>query len=160
MIEKSFKLKVESKNLYYAKILSYSYAGIISELTAINEYVYQHIIFKNINTELSNKLLEISITEMKHLSTLGELIKLLGGNPEYNYQNYYSDTMIPWNASYISYINDVNLALKNNIKTENIAILNYKKSIKLIEDENIKKILQDIINDELHHIDIFKSFIK
>ena len=38
------EIKVERKNVEYAKMLSYAYAGIVSEDTAIHLYMYQSFI--------------------------------------------------------------------------------------------------------------------
>ena len=61
----------EIKNIYqnhaYANLLYDDLSGELGELSAVTQYVYEHL---NIQTEdiLSNVLLGIAIQEMKHLN--------------------------------------------------------------------------------------------
>lgn len=152
-------IKVNKKNLKHANILLESFAGTISEDTATHEYIYQHIILKKINKNLSDALLKISITEMKHLSFLGELIQLLGMNPEYKSYNYFTNNYTYWSGNYINYETNIKTLLLHNIKMEEMAIKQYKKTITLIKDENIISLINRIIEDENLHIQIFKYFL-
>lgn len=159
-LEKKYPpIKVKEKNLEYAKILLDSYAGFISEDTAVHQYIYNHIILKNINKDLSKAFFKVSITEMKHLDYLGDLIKLLGANPIFKTYDNLTNNLLPWNTNYLSYKTDVKSILKHSITIENIAINNYKKTINIIDDIYIKAVLNRIIEDELLHIKIFKSFL-
>ncbi len=153
-------IKVESKNPTYAKILLESYAGEISEDSAVHQYIYQHIVLKQTNKALSDALLEISMTEMRHLDILGELVSLLGTKPIYSTYNYFTDNFIPWNSNYINYTTSVSELLMHDIKLEELAIENYNKTIDLVKDTYIINIIKAIIAEEKQHIEIFKSFLK
>ena len=51
------------------KIIAPAYAGGEGELTAVLQYIYQHIIFENSGyPEYADTLLKISLEEMKHLA--------------------------------------------------------------------------------------------
>lgn len=141
-------IKVEKENIEYAELLSYPYAGLVSEDTATHLYMYQSFI---LDGEISNILEKIAIVEMHHLELLAKTIKLLGLNPEYKVNDIY------WNANYVNYNNNLKDILKINIEAETLAIKNYKNLIKVIDDKYVKELLRRIIIDEEIHLQIFKN---
>ncbi|NLC53912.1 MAG: peptidoglycan-binding protein, partial [Firmicutes bacterium] len=72
--------RVVAPNAFYAQLLLEDYAGMVSELTAVHQYLYNHYYFEK---ELSGMVKSIAIVEMKHLELLAETILLLGEAPEY-----------------------------------------------------------------------------
>lgn len=154
------KIKVEEKNCYYANLLLNDYCGLVSELSAITQYTYQHFDKFDTNQEFSSILSGIAVVEMKHLELLGKTIKLLGINPKFYFidKNLYCNTNY-WNSSFIDYNTDIKKMLKNNIIIEEKTIENYKKDINIICDKYIQKLLYRIIEDEYLHIEIFKSLL-
>lgn len=150
-------IKVEEKNENYARLLLKNFAGEISEDTAIHLYIYQTLILKDDNKDLADTLKRIAIVEMHHLDMLGEVIKLLGVKPVYGtmIDNYFK----PWSGAYVDYTIGLKEMLNIDIENEETAIRNYQKSIELIEDKYIRKLLERIIEDEMLHIKIFKSFL-
>ena len=82
------EIRVEGKNIEYAKLLMEIYAGKISEDTAIHLYIFEHLSLEKKYEYYAKILVQIAIVEMKHLNILGELIKLLGIEPEFmSYDN-------------------------------------------------------------------------
>ena len=82
------------KNRYYANLL---YEDLSGELSAIAQYVYEHICL-NSNQEISKILLQIAIQEMRHLNLVGEMIQKLGNKP------YYQDARGEvWSAKSVKY---------------------------------------------------------
>lgn len=148
-------VKVLGPNLYYAEILMDDYAGMVSEFTAISQYLYHYFVFKNLDEDLAKLLENVSITEMLHMEILAETIILLGGNPiirgSYStYGNY-------WNGSFVYYGSNLCERLKADIDAEYKAIEEYQKHIRFIADPNIQLILQRIILDERVHIRLFNQ---
>jgi rubrerythrin len=76
-------IRVERPNPRYARILQEDFAGTVSEMTAITQYLYHHFDMEPVLREVAELLEEISIVEMTHFEMLGELIKMLGGDPVY-----------------------------------------------------------------------------
>ena len=152
------KIQVSNPNLYYAQLLLNDYAGINSELTSITEYIFQDFNFFNTYPEISKYLNTIAKVEMKHLSILGKLIKLLGLNPEFRFSNK-PDITTYWNSTYINYDTYIPSMLKDDITLEKIAIKNYQKDIEIIKDKYITKILERIIEDEKLHIKCFEYLL-
>lgn len=146
----------QNKKLAY-KILN-SYAGRISEISAVNIYIYQHFIVSETFREIKEALKKIAIVEMRHLDILGEMIKKLGLLPVYTYVNKQNNETY-WDSSLVNYETDLYKIMKINIKNEEKAIKQYQEIIKYANDEVVTDILNRIILDEEHHIEIFKSIL-
>lgn len=149
------EIRVQSRNTNYAALLSNDYAGQISEMSAVSQYMYQHLVTEN--EKISETVECISIVEMMHFEMLGELIYKLGGNPKIAAQN--NCACRYWTSQYIDYCPDAKYYLKTNIENEEKAIANYMKRIEQINDCYIREILERIILDEEHHIKIFSQLL-
>ena len=146
--------KVVAPNAFYAQLLLEDYAGMVSEETAIHQYLFHHYYFED---ELSEMVECISIVEMKHQDLLAETIQLLGVAPEYrtlsnNFPTY-------WNASYVYYGTDVCDRLAADIAAEQEAICTYRQHQEIIMDPHIRELLERIIMHEEHHLKLFKQAI-
>ena len=149
------EVRVARPNPCYACLLMDDYAGVVSEFTAIGQYLYHHFFFKGIDKDLGELMENVSITEMLHMEMLADTIKELGGNPKIRgsfstYNNY-------WNGSFIYYGSELCNQLKADIDAEYEAISEYRKHIRLIKDPYIQAILQRIILDEKVHIRLFNE---
>lgn len=149
------EVKVVKPNLKYAELLMDDYAGLVSEFTAISQYLYHYFFFKDIDEELGELLENTAITEMLHMEILADVIKKLGGNPVI--RGSYSTCMMPWNGSFVYYGTTLCERLKADIDSEYKAIKEYKKHINIIEDPYVKEILERIILDEKVHIRLFNE---
>jgi bacterioferritin len=90
---------------------------------------------------------------MKHLKLLGETIKLEGIKPMYI--NNASPHGKLWSPIYVNYTTYIMAMLKEDIKSEQKAIENYKYHITLIQNKHIIKLLERIILDEELHFKLF-----
>ncbi len=135
-------------------LLMEDYAGMVSELSAITQYVYQHIVLEDAAEEVSEVMRHISIIEMKHLELLGEAILKLGGNPMYASRGRF------WNARNVSYVTRVREVLNENINGENSAIRQYRRHIEQTANQSVKRLLERIILDEELHIRIFNALLE
>ena len=148
--------RVLGKNKEYATLLSASYAGMISEQTAIHQYLYQSFVLE---PDVSTILHHISIVEMHHFELLAETIKLLGTLPKY--QSYSTtDVALPWTASYVPYPETLEEMLETDLRSEETAIHNYQVLIEEIKDPYIKELIERIIEDEYLHVKIFQTLLK
>ena len=152
------KIEVEEENINYANLLLEDYSGIVSEETAINQYIYQHFDKFNINEEFSKTMSSIAVVEMKHLELLGKTIKLLGINPIFKIKE--KNCMTYWSSSFVDYNTNIIDMLKNDIKIEEQAIHNYKYHISIINDKYVKRLLYRIIEDEEQHIKCFNILLE
>lgn len=153
------KIEVKGKNLFYAQLLSEDYAGMISEATAIYQYVYQKMVKFQSKVTFSDALLKIAIVEMKHLALLGETITLLGLTPKYQFLDS-CNHLVNWNSSFINYDTNISEMLKYNIRLEQNTILNYQRHIAMIDDFYVQRLLNRIIEDEVIHIQCFQTLLR
>ncbi|NCC68779.1 MAG: bacterioferritin [Clostridia bacterium] len=145
----------QGRNTAYAALLSNDLAGQVSEMTAVTQYIFQHVI--SVNEKISKVMQCISIVEMRHYEFLSELIRDFGGNPKIAVQNGCSQVF--WNAQYVDYCCDPKIFLKNNITAETAAITNYTRRIGQICDNSARAVLERIILDEEHHRKIFYELL-
>ena len=142
-----FGLSGTSCDYRTVKVLKNLMSSIISEMTAVNTYVYQHQIANLTNTELGQALNLIAKDEMKHLEMLSYAIVQFGGRPKYTNAN-----NVFWNARYVDYSINIPDFLQNDIKAERQAILNYEKAIAKVSNQSLKNMFR---NNK-----IFVNFIK
>ena len=142
-------------NEAYGLILLNDYAALVSEDTAIHQYLYQALILEG--TKYATILKGIAEVEMHHLELLGETIKRLGVDPKYRIIDSSNHHDLFFDASYVNYSKDIKAILKVDIESENQAIMNYQYQYQIIMDEQIRSLLKRIIDDELIHLDIFMS---
>lgn len=157
MIDKPYpEPRVEERSREYAKILMGDYAGYVSELTAINLYIYQHVSSDKRFKEYAELIAGVSIAEMKHLELLGETIRLLGTKPVY--ASFGRTGTAFWNGRYINYTDTLKGMLLEDIKAETAAIENYRKHREIIKDKYIDNLIDRILLDENLHLKLFNDF--
>jgi len=149
------EVKVMCANILYAELLMDDYAGVVSEFTAISQYLYHHFFFKDVDKKLGDLLENVSITEMQHMEILADLIKKLGGDPVI--RGSVSSAGKFWAGNYIYYGSNLCEQLKADIDAEYKAIEEYQKHIRSVGDPYIQAVLQRIILDEKVHIRLFNQ---
>ena len=138
------------QNLRYTSLIYDSFGGENGELTAITQYIYEHIELKRYEN-LSKIFMSIAKEEMLHLELLGDLIKRLGGKPYYINNN-----RCQWKSDNVKYhFASVYEVLTYNIESEKKAIEEYRYLIKHTQNKSIKDLLDRIILDEQTHLEIF-----
>ena len=152
------EINISQKDPIFAYKLLKTYAGNISELTAVSQYSFQSF-YLNEYKDLSNLLEQISKTEMYHLKILGILILKLGLNPYFVTYCSFNNPKL-WNSDFVDYTTDYRDMLLSNINSEINAVRDYNKLISETNDCNIKEILNRIILDEERHIQIFNELLR
>ncbi len=147
------EIKVAGKNKHYANLLKISYASLVSELTAISQYMYHHLEMKSLDPEIADLVQKIATVEGEHLNMLGQLIILLGEKPIYHSRDGF------WRASFVKYGYDILDQLESDLESEYIAIDQYNKIIQQINDRYVNAVLRRIILDEEGHVQFFKLSI-
>lgn len=152
------EVQVATPNPYWAQLLLEDYAGPKSELSAINQYVYHHVVLAPDFEEIANLLECIALVEMHHLEILAETILKLGVDPRYRTIEGNSREQY-WNASFVYYGTSLCDRLTSDLAGEWAAVANYRKHQQVINDPYVQNILERIILDELHHIVLFNQMI-
>lgn len=147
------EIKIHCPNTGYARLLQGSYAGPVSEFTAVSQYFYQHVLEESSCPEAAKVLMGVSMVEMKHLELLAECIFQLGGNPVL--ATYNRGQRQWWMGSMLSYQRGLRIMLLENIESERAAIREYRRLMNCIPNEDIQALISRIIMDEEHHIELF-----
>jgi bacterioferritin len=152
------EVRICAQNQYYLELIMDDYAGIVSEFTAINQYLYHYFTTKECGEELGEMLENVAITEMLHMEILAELIQLLGGRP--TYRGGPSTKGGSWNTKFVYYGCNVCDILHADLNAEYRAIQSYQEHIRVISDPYIQAILERIVLDEKVHVGLFKTAIE
>lgn len=152
------EIAIEGECKRYAKLLLHDYAGLDSELSAVISYSHRHLVSGAQSKLIAEAFIGVAIVEMRHLDMLGEAIMQLGMNPKYYTKTRGKEEY--WSAENIQYVCDLKGMLKHAIQEEYRAIKQYKEHIACIDDQNIKDLLQRIIEDERLHIKLFKLLLQ
>lgn len=139
-------------------IILNNYAGLISELSAITQYIYHKQIFDCKNSDkIASTLLQIAIIEMRHLNIFGNLITKLGGNPKFVYKSYNNFQF--WSANMIDCETNILKMLESDLKLELETINAYTNQAKWVSQPEIAETLLRIVKDEQLHAEILQNLI-
>ncbi|MDF2567845.1 MAG: Ferritin Dps family protein [Oscillospiraceae bacterium] len=132
-------------------IILHDYSGLISELTAILSYRYQHIIVRVKYPKIAGILSGISIVEMTHLEMLGKTILKLGVDPMFRMIQ--QDQNVFWNAgtNYLGYDKSLKNILRGAIEGETKAAAQYRAHAEEMSNPCVRDILLRIALDEDVH---------
>lgn len=139
------------------QIISFAYASLKSELTAILQYTYHHFHFGGYDQEDSETMMGIALAEMRHLDILGEAMLKLGVDPKYVQC---PGTKSFFNTSTVSQSTTPQKMIMDDIEGELNAIADYKKMLFILKNEQVEAIIQRIILDEQLHIEKLKEMLQ
>ena len=148
--------RVRERNRTYAELLRVDYCGMVSEMTAIVQYINNEGRLSRERCALAGTLLGIARAEMMHLQKLGELILLLGGNINFAFRGCNGREMF-WTPEYLDIPDKVENMLIADIEAEKAAIKQYEMHINMIGDDCVNAVLERIIRDEEYHIMLLRA---
>lgn len=128
-----------------------------SEVNAVSLYTYNKIITSPGFKEISDTFHAISIVEMHHLDIFSQFCLLEGVDPRWwscdqgNFEY--------WSPQFHAYPKELSCLLKYAIQGEQDAIKKYQQQAAIICDENIVKMLERIILDEQHHVELLNNLL-
>ncbi len=124
--------------------------GIAREIQVSVQYMWQHVLATGIKAAAIEDLFkEIAITEMKHAEAIAERLAYLGGTP----------TTKPDPIFVGGTLEEM---IKNDVKAEEEAILLYKQTIKVAEEERditTRRLFEEILGHEEEHHDTFSKLL-
>ena len=71
-------VQVREKNQNYADLIAISYCGMVSEMSAIMQYINNENRIFHQNCQMGKAFLGMAMAEMMHMQMLGQLVCLLG----------------------------------------------------------------------------------
>lgn len=135
------------------------YAGMVSELSAITQYVYHQLLAKEQNfTTIGKDLLSIAQVEMRHLNILGGVILRLGGAPTFTYEK--DHQLRYWNGGMIDDCTQIKTMLLEDLRLEQDTIACYKRQAQQVSQPTISAVLNRLILDEDIHVERLQSLLK
>lgn len=139
-----------TRDIRSGNIISFAYASLHSELTAILQYSYHALYWENIDEEYAETMEAISIAEMIHLHKLGEAMIKLGVDPIYIQSPAYPD--LYFNTSCVAQSKTPQKMLMDDIQGEMQAITEYNKMLSILTNEKVAALIQRIVLDEELHL--------
>lgn len=141
-------------NPRYCKFIYESFGGGKGELTAITQYIYEHMELSE-HKDISRILQDIAIEEMHHLDILGQILLELGEKTIYR-----NSRGEMWSAHNVKYkMCDLKEIMKINMKSEEEAIEGYRLLMRYTNNMYLRKVYERIILDEKTHLEIFKEIL-
>lgn len=135
------------------------YAGQISELSAITQYVYHQLLAKEkAFATVGKDLLSIAMVEMRHLNILGGVLLRLGGNPTFTYEK--DGHLIDWNSGLIDDCQQVKAMLLNDLRLEQETIACYKRQAQQVSQGAIADVLNRLVLDENCHVVVLQALLQ
>lgn len=131
-------------------ILADLLSGKGGELNAIHQYFFQYVMTSDI--ELKKLFKHLMMEEMKHAELLADSILAFGGIPYLcnHFNKFFSTDFLDYSLSEKEFV-------LNDIKDEEFAIKSYNNAIEQVDNESLKKLLGEIRDDELSHLDELKK---
>ena len=139
------------------QIISFAYATLRGELTAILQYIYHSFFMANFNKDDSDVLVSIALAEMKHLDILGESMLKLGVEPKYVQ---YPNSKTFYDTSCVAQSTTPSKMIMDDIAGELNAIAEYNKMLFVLKNEDVAAIIQRIIMDEQLHVEALKQMLE
>ena len=150
--------QVSERNQTYANLLSINYCGVVSEMSAITQYINNENRLSCERCPIAQTMLGIAMAEMIHLNKLGELIFLLGGSIDYVAKSRGGQQKM-WTPQYLTIGDNPANMIKAGIESEKAAINQYRMHTKMINDSHVNAVLLRIIRDEEYHIMILQALL-
>lgn len=152
------RVQVQGMNQDYAALLSVSYCGTISELSATMQYINNESRMVANQCLMGKTLLRMALAEMTHMQMLAELISLLGGNVCYTATQPGGQQRM-WSPQCLSLPEKFSEMLQADLESEMAAINQYNMQIRMIRDDYVNDVLRRIVQDEQYHIMLIRSMM-
>ncbi len=147
------EIRVAGCNPDYALEILSNVGSCNSEMSAVSLYFYNSVILDQSYRSFAHCFIDISIVEMHHLDMFAKVAFLLGANPRLWTME--RNQMVYWTPACNNYPHEIKEVICNSIQGEEEAIRKYRKQAQTIRDPYIVALLERIILDEEHHIEIF-----
>lgn len=139
-----------------AAIIAPAYAGAHGELTATLQYIYHHFNFLGIGDEkTASVLVGIAVAEMQHLDILGKMLYGLGADPVFTRMPPYRCDF--YSSSFVNYSRTSKKMLLDDLAGEMTAIKEYRKMLRVLNNEEVAATIERIVLDEELHVKVLKD---
>lgn len=146
-----------NEDLRSGQILSFAYATVKGEITAVLQYCYHAICIKKYSSEISDILKSMAQAEAMHAQILGAAMEKLGVNPIYVQ---YPKTKMWYETSCVSRATTPTKMLLDDIRLEMDGIAEYKKMLYVLKNEQVEALVQRLLMDEELHLETLKKLLE
>ena len=151
-------VQVQERNQNYADLISVSYCGTISELSATLQYINNESRMINKRCPMGKTILGMAMAEMMHMQILAELMSLLGGNVCYTAIQPGGQQRM-WSPQCLTLPEKIDEMLQADLEREIATIEQYNMHIRMIRDDYVNAVLGRIVQDEQYHIMLIRSMM-
>lgn len=151
-------VRVRERNQNYADLISVSYCGTISEMSATMQYINNESRIIGSSCAMGKLLLGMAMAEMAHMQLLAELIGLLGGNVCYTVRQPGKQPWM-WSPQCLTLPDKIEAMLQADLEREIATIDQYNMQISMIKDDYVNMVLSRIVQDEQYHIMLLRSLM-
>lgn len=164
-------VKVEKPNPQYAALLQEQLGGANGELKAAMQYISQS--FRIRDMSIKDLFMDIGTEELSHMEMVATTINLLNGH-EVDYKKQENgvieDQVLsglapmlvnasgePWTANYVNVTGDIAADLLSDIAAEQRAKVVYEYLYRQIEDKEVRRTMDFLLNREEAHNALFRE---
>ncbi|BFK87548.1 manganese catalase family protein [Pseudoflavonifractor sp. DSM 107456] len=148
------EIRVEGRNLRYARAMLSNMGGGTSEMSAASLYLYDQLVCAG-EEALAQTFHEVAMVELHHLEIFGALAVQLGGEPRlWSVQR---GRRVWWSPEYNQYNRMMGPLLQAAVRAEEASIRIYENQARWIGDENVRANLRRILADERCHLELFRQ---
>ena len=151
-------VRVRERNPDYADLISVSYCGMVSEMSAVMQYINNESRVAGSSCAAGKILLGMAMAEMTHMQILGSLIGLLGGNICYTAKQPGKQAWM-WSPQCLTLPDQIGEMLQADLEREIATIDQYNMHIRMIRDDYVNAVLGRIIQDEQYHVMLLRSMM-
>ena len=151
-------IQVQARNQEYADLISISYCGAVSEMSAVMQYINNESRMISRKCAIGKTILGMAMAEMTHMQILAEMIDLLGGNICYTATQPGGQQWM-WSPQCLTLPEKFGDMLQADLEREMAAINQYNMQIGMIQDGYVNAVLNRIVQDEQYHIMLLRSMM-
>ncbi|MDE7418292.1 MAG: manganese catalase family protein [Lachnospiraceae bacterium] len=151
-------IQVQERNQNYADLISVSYCGAVSEMSAVMQYINNESRMFSQRCQMGRVILGMAMAEMSHMQILAELISLLGGKICYTSMQSGGQQWM-WSPQCLTLPEKISEMLQADLEREMATIEQYNMQIRMIRDEYVNAVLNRIVQDEQYHIMLLRSMM-
>jgi len=150
--------QVQGRSPAYANMMLSNMAACNSEMSAVAQYRYAHLMSMGADSEISLLFHKVSVVEMHHLDLFGQLALELGAEPRlWHCRN---NRMEYWSPRGINYAHcTVQDLVKAALEAELGAIRKYECQLERIADPHIAALLRRVMEDEQEHVKLWEEVL-
>lgn len=151
------EVHAQGRNVGYGELMLQNIAGCNSETSAIQLYVYNHMITAQWPT-VAELFRCISLVEMHHLKIFGTLACQLGADPRLWCRQ--GGRMTWWTPAYLQYTRHLGPLLQIALREEERTARTYEAQARRVRDANVAANLVRIAQDEWLHAELLRGVIE